>query len=50
MSSNYLILSGHPYVVCPGVLLPVEEAAEGVLVAGSGLHHAYLNLNLHLPV
>lgn len=33
-----------------GLLQPVAEAAQGVLVAGSGLHHAGAGGRLHLPV
>lgn len=33
-----------------GLLQPVAEAAQGVLVAGGGLHHAGAHRCLHLPV
>ena len=33
-----------------GLLQPVAEAAQGVLVAGGGLHHAGAGGRLHLPV
>lgn len=36
--------------VYSGLLLSLEEAAEGFLVDGGGLHYGGAHCNLHLPV
>lgn len=49
-SSWASLLEGLTQPVLAGLLQPMEEAAQGVLVAGGGLHNAGAHCRLYLPV